>query len=170
MDYKSSAEIIATLIDVVSKNGNLLLNVGPKADGSIAEGDRKILQDLGAWLKVNGEAINGSKVWRVSKEGDTQDVEGQFQDQSAKKYNETDFRFTAGNGAIYAFAMNYTGNVCIKSLGLSKDQNKPSFHGIIKDVKILGFDEKVNYTIDASWRKIFTTKKYSRYFFYLEYF
>jgi len=161
LDYKSSAEIIATLIDVVSKNGNLLLNVGPKADGSIADGDRKILQDLGAWLKVNGEAINGSKVWRVSKEGDTQDVEGQFQDQSAKKYNETDFRFTAGNGAIYAFAMNYTGNVCIKSLGLSKDQNKPSFHGIIKDVKILGFDEKVNYTIDDEGLHFTTTTVHS---------
>ena len=54
--YKTSQEIICTLVDVVSKNGNLLLNVGPKADGTLPEGDKKILRDLADWMAVNREA------------------------------------------------------------------------------------------------------------------
>ena len=143
LDYKSSREIISTLIDVVSKNGNLLLNIGPKKDGTIPEGDRKILEDLAEWIKVNGEAIFDSRVWRKAKEGPTEDFEGQFGDGQEKMYSPEDFRFTTGHGAIYAFAMQYpeSQEILIKSLGLSADQNVPEFHGIIRDVKILGFDE-----------------------------
>lgn len=69
LDYKSSSEIICTLVDVVSKNGNLLLNIGPKADGTIPEGDKKILMDLAVWMKCNGEAIkeqkSGEDRWKV---------------------------------------------------------------------------------------------------------
>ena len=53
---------------MVSKNGNLLLNIGPKADGSIPDEDKRILKDLGQWMKVNGEAIKGARVWRKSEE------------------------------------------------------------------------------------------------------
>ncbi len=152
LDYKSSAEIIGTLIDVVSRNGNLLLNVGPKADGTIPEGDKKILLDLAAWMKVNGEAIKNSKVWRKTKEGPTVDVEGQFSDGTAKTYTREDFRFTASKGAIYAFAMNYPedGRVVIKSLANSADQNVPEFHGIISKVSVLGFDEEIDFTVDSN--------------------
>jgi alpha-L-fucosidase len=149
LDYKSSREIIATLIDVVSKNGNLLLNIGPKADGSIPEGDRRILEDLAAWMKVNGEAIKESRVWRKAKEGPTEDFEGQFGDGKEKVYSTEDFRFTAKGGAVYAFAMNYPkdGRVCIKSFKKSPDQNVPEFHGIIRAVETLGFDEKINFEV-----------------------
>ena len=74
--YKTSQEIICTLVDVVSKNGNLLLNVGPKADGTLPEGDKKILRDLADWMAVNREAIHGAKVWRKSSEGPTKMKEG----------------------------------------------------------------------------------------------
>ena len=80
LDYKSSREIICTLVDVVSKNGHLLLNIGPKADGTIPEGDRQILLDMASWMKVNGEAVRGSKVWRKSMEGPTRAADGQFAD------------------------------------------------------------------------------------------
>ena len=76
--YKTSQEIICTLVDVVSKNGNLLLNVGPKADGTLPEGDKKILRDLADWMAVNREAIHGAKVWRKSSEGPTKMQEGQL--------------------------------------------------------------------------------------------
>ena len=147
LDYKSSCEIIETLIDVVSKNGNLLLNIGPKADGTIPEGDRKILEDLASWMSVNSEAIYDAKVWRKCKEGPTEDSDGQFGDQQEKVFTSRDFRFTAGNGAIYAFALRYPkdGKVCISSFKKSKDQNMPEFHGIIRKVSILGSDEEISF-------------------------
>lgn len=141
LDYKSSYEIICTLIDVVSKNGNLLLNIGPKADGTIPSGDRRILEDLAAWMKDNREAIVGAKTWRKSQEGPTKNQEGQFQDQQEKVFTGEDYRFTANHGAIYAIALKCPkdGRFTIKALADSADQNIPEFHGIIDKVEILGF-------------------------------
>ena len=150
--YKSSVEIVHTLVDVVSKGGNLLLNVGPRADGVIPEGDRKILEDLGAWMRVNGEAIHGSRPWRKSQEGPTATVDGQFQDQQEKNYTSEDFRFMLNHGALYAVAMvcPEDGRFTIRALADSPDQNVPEFHGIIESVEILGFDAAVEWTKDAN--------------------
>lgn len=150
LDYKSSNEIICYLIDVVSKNGNLLLNVGPKSDGTIPEKDIQLLNDLGNWLDINKEAVYNSKCWRYSEEGPTKETEGQFTDASEKLYTAEDFRFTCGNGCIYATCLHYPENqtITIKSLALTKDPMKPAFHGIIKNIEVLGFDEKINYVID----------------------
>lgn len=150
LDYKSSREILCYLVDVVSKNGNLLLNVGPKADGTFAPKDRQILSDIGAWLRTNGEAIYGSRPWRFAEEGPTRETEGQFSDGSAPEYTSEDFRFTANHGAVYAICLRYPsdGRLTIHSLSKSKDPNKPTFHGIIKDVQLLGSPERVSYSID----------------------
>lgn len=150
LDYKSSYEIICTLVDVVSKNGNLLLNIGPKGDGSIPEGDRKILEELAAWMKVNFEAIIGAGVWRKSQEGPTKTNEGQFSDQKEQVYTSEDYRFTVNNGHLYAIALKSSenGSFVIKALANSKDQNTPEFHGIIENVEVLGFDKAVK-----SWDK-----------------
>lgn len=151
LDYKSSNEIIITLVDVVSKGGNLLLNVGPKADGTIPEGDRRILEDLGSWMSVNKEAILGAKPWRKFQEGPTASVEGQFQDQKEQHFTGGDFRFTAANGAIYAICLKCPedGEFCIQALADSPDQNVPQFHGILEDVQVLGYDGKVTWKKDA---------------------
>ncbi|KAF1299504.1 alpha-L-fucosidase [Enterococcus sp. JM4C] len=140
LDYKSVNEILYDLIEVVSKNGNLLLNVGPKGDGSIAEKDQLILKEIGTWLKVNGEGIYESKPWRKAGEGPTQLVSGQFQENKPTTYTKEDIRFTVAGEAIYAFllAPKAGEQVVIKSLATSADQNVPEFHGLIKEVSILG--------------------------------
>lgn len=158
LDYKSSNEIICTLIDVVSKNGNLLLNIGPKADGTIPEGDKKILKDLAAWMKVNGEAIKGAKVWRKSAEGPTRAKEGQFSDQTEQIYTSEDYRFTANHGNIYAIALSCPrdGVFHVKSLAESKNQNVPEFHGIVKNVQILGYEGNFRWHTDGEGLHVVT--------------
>lgn len=138
------------LVDVVSKNGNLLLNIGPKGDGSIPDTDRKILLQIGNWLKMNGEAVYGSHVWRVSGEGPTETEEGQFTDLHAPVYREDDFRYTARGGCIYAFAMNYPehGRITLRSLAKSTDQNVPKFHGLIEEVAVLGDERAPEWSVD----------------------
>ncbi|MBR1568471.1 MAG: alpha-L-fucosidase, partial [Lachnospiraceae bacterium] len=99
------------------------------------------------WMRVNGSIIIGSRVWRKAKEGPTEDVEGQFADGTAKTYTGEDFRFMVNDGCIYAFCMNYPedGHIVIRSLKTSKDQNVPEFHGIIRKVSVVGFDEAIKF-------------------------
>lgn len=92
--YKSVADLVAELADVVSKNGVLLLNIGPRADGTIAPPERAILEALGDWLTRNGEAIYGSRPWVTAGEGPTPTVAGSFVDGDPIVYTARDVRFT----------------------------------------------------------------------------
>jgi len=85
-DYLSPEELIRMFIDIVSKNGNLLLNVGPKADGSIPELQKKAILGLGKWLDINDEAIYGTRPWKRAEGKTTGDI---------------DLRFTQKNDALY---------------------------------------------------------------------
>jgi alpha-L-fucosidase len=156
--YKSSRQIISDLVDIVSKNGTLLLNIGPRADGTIPPEDTAILLDIGRWLKVNGEAIFGSRVWRVSQEGPTKISEGQFTDHEEKKFTSEDIRFTVKGSHLYATVLHYPldGAVTIKSLGARDAASKPYFHGIIRDVTALGFPEKISWQRSAEGLEIRT--------------
>jgi len=143
-EYKKANEIICDLVDIVSKNGNLLLNVGPKSDGTIPEEDKQILLEIGEWLKVNGEAIYNSNVWRIAGEGPTKIEEGQFTDSKSKVFTSEDIRFTVNGSYLYATVLSYpeNGRIEMKSLAEKNASKLPHFHGIIKDVSILGFEEE----------------------------
>ncbi len=142
-DYKTSSQILCDLVDIVSKNGRLLLNIGPKADGTIPEKDKEILLEIGKWLKTNGEAIYGAKLWRKSAEGPTQIQEGQFADSEAKAFISEDIRFTVNGGYLYAICLNlkHKDRICIRSLAEADASKAPNFHGIIKSVEVLGYDK-----------------------------
>ena len=108
--YKSPTFIIHLLVDVVSKNGNLMLNIGPRADGTIPKDAQDTLRSIGRWLKTNGEAIYGSKPWRTFGEGPTEVVGGTFQDTKTKPFTAEDYRFTTGNGKLYAIELGWPAN------------------------------------------------------------
>ncbi len=150
-DYKTSAQILRDLCDIVSKNGRLLLNIGPRADGVIPEEDRRILSEIGGWMRVNGEAIRGCGMWRVSGEGPTKITEGQFSDSEARGYTAEDIRFTVNGGDLYAICLNARGRdlVRIRALADKDPSHAPNFHGIVKSVEALGLDPAPHWERDG---------------------
>ncbi len=120
--FKSPEFIVHQFADIVSKNGNLLLNIGPRADGTIPDQVQLTLQDVGAWLKANGEAIYGTRPWKVYGEGPTKVAAGAFLDNAIQPFTAEDFRFTQKNGILYAIELGWpsTHEAIIHSLGSSK--------------------------------------------------
>lgn len=107
-DMLTYPEMVTTLVDVVSKNGNFLLNIGPKADGTIPEMQKAPLMQLGAWLKQNGEAIYGTRCW---------------EQQEGKTADGREVRYTVKPDALYVFVFGseLSGEITIKDLEIPKD-------------------------------------------------
>lgn len=119
--FKSPQFIVHQLVDIVSKNGNLLLNIGPRSDGSIPEEVQAVLRDVGSWLETNGEAIYGTRPWRIYGEGPTKVTAGSFHDTDTAAYTPLDFRFTTKGPVLYAIELGWprTGEAVLHSLDTS---------------------------------------------------
>jgi alpha-L-fucosidase len=149
-NYRSASSIICDLVDIVSKNGCLLLNIGPKADGSIPDEDAAILREIGTWLRVNGEAIYNTNIWRTHGEGPTEVIEGQFSDGIKKEFTSQDIRYTVNGENLYAIPLHEAdnGEYHFTLLGERDASKKANFHGIIKHVELLGYEGKPEWTRD----------------------
>ena len=109
-EYRDAKSLIGELVDVVSKNGNLLLNVGPKSDGTIPQEAQTVLMQMGDWLRTNGEAIYGTRPWVLYGEGPTLVKNGQEKDSDKQAYTPEDIRFTTHGDALYATALDWPSN------------------------------------------------------------
>jgi alpha-L-fucosidase len=140
--FKTPEFVVQQLIDIVSKNGNLLLNIGPRSDGTIPEEVQSVLRDVGAWLKVNGEAIYGTRPWKIYGEGPTKVAAGSFHDTDTAGYTPQDFRFTTKGKTLYAIELGWPsgGEAVIRSLG-SGSINGPKIASIV----LLGSDVKLSF-------------------------
>jgi len=130
--YKTAPEVIGMLADIVSKNGNLLLNVVLYPDGSLPPESQTLLSELAKWMAVNGEAIHGTRPWHLFGEGPTKTAAGAFEEKG--QYTAQDIRFTTKGKALYAIALGEPrGQVKIASLGRSASQSRT-----VRSVRLLG--------------------------------
>jgi len=145
--FRTPDSLVDELVDIVSKNGCLLLNVGPQPDGTIPAEAEKVLLEIGRWLATNGEAIYGTRPWKVYGEGPTQVVGGSFKDTDSKPFTGEDIRFTAKGDTLYAIALAWpeSGKLKIKSLATGSALTQRE----IKTVELLGSKAKLKWTRNA---------------------
>ena len=138
--YKTAGTVIQMLADIVSKNGNLLLNIPLRGDGTLDDEELKVVADITAWMDVNSEAIYSTRPWHTFGEGPASagaDLDAQgFNEGKGKPYTAEDIRYTTRNGAVYAIVLGVpTQPIIIKSLAGEK----------IARVTLLGSDAKLDW-------------------------
>ncbi len=146
-DNKSATSLLHDLLDVVSKNGCLLLNIGPRPDGTITEEQEAVLRAMGAWLAINGDAVYGTRPWKVFGEGPTRVKAGTFQEKENTGFTPEDFRFTATPDGDTLFVTTLgvpdsaTDTVLVRSLSSSVKL----LLGDVIGVDLLGQDEPLTF-------------------------
>jgi alpha-L-fucosidase len=134
--YDSTDSVIDMFVDIISKNGNLLLNIPLKPDGTLDEPSARFLEELTQWMRVNGEAVHGSRPWVVFGEGPTVVKEG-YSEVIRETFTSRDIRFTRQPNTLYAFFLDWPEPgepLMIRSL--SNDQHPK----VIAGVSLLGYD------------------------------
>ncbi len=146
-DYKTVNSLIDDLVDIVSKNGCMLLNIGPKPDGTIPEQEQAMLLEMGTWLKQNGEAIYDTRPWTKFGEGSTKVKDGTMHNDAESKrkdFNADDVRFTTNGSTTYATILAWPGDGAKFTV---RSFTKEALPGI-KGVSMIGAGE-VKWTQDA---------------------
>lgn len=144
MKYYSAQRLVQDLVDIVSKNGSVLLNIAPKADGTIPQEQKDLLLAIGGWLKVNGEAIYATRPWYTYGEGPTITPEGHLADLHFKGFSPQDIRYTRSkdNKTLYAIKFGQSTNDTILK-ALSRLQYG---HNIkVKSVELIGKPNKIEW-------------------------
>jgi alpha-L-fucosidase len=142
-EYKSASSVIHRLCDIVSKNGNLLLSVPMRGDGTIDADERAILETMGTWLSANGDAIYGTRPWRTFGEGPTRVSGGMFGESKNTAFTPRDVRFTTKRGVLFAIALGWPadGELTITSLA----EGSALAPGSIESVALVASDERLNF-------------------------
>ena len=147
LQTKDAKDLLHILVDIVSKNGVLLLNISPKADGSIPEEQQDALLKIGAWLKNYGESIYGTRPWYTYGEGPTKEPEGHHKNAHKFlkiKYTSKDIRFTTKGESIYA---TFLGKPDDKEV-LIKSFAKDAFEGDINKIELLGSNQAIEWNLE----------------------
>ncbi|MFI3248574.1 MAG: alpha-L-fucosidase [Rikenellaceae bacterium] len=145
-ENKTPNHVIDDFVDIVAKNGNLLLNVGPKLEGTITEEQASVLRSLGGWLEVNGEAIYNTRHWVRWGEGEAKATAGYMTDRVATEYSYSDIRYTMNNDNLYAIALAWEPNAKVTLKSLAADCGKDL---TVTSVELLGSDETIEWSQDA---------------------
>ncbi|MDV6169480.1 alpha-L-fucosidase [Flavobacterium sp. DG1-102-2] len=146
LGLKTANEIVDLLADIVSKNGALMLNVSPMANGIIPQNQQAILLEIGKWLDVNGEAIYATRPFTVFGEGPTKlEKGGMFVDKV--NYGPQDIRYTTKGKTVYAIVLGWPGENAVVTLSALGTAGKKAPK--VKSVSVLGSTEKVTFTQDA---------------------
>jgi len=154
LELKNAAEIIHVLVDIVSKNGSLLLNISPRPDGVIPDDQRAVLGQIGDWLATNGEAIFDTRPWLVYGEGPTKIEEGgNFVERTT--YTPQDIRYTAKANAVYAITLGAprSGQLLVLS---SFAEGTPGAGESITHITLLGQPEEIAWKLEPDGLHITT--------------
>ena len=146
--FKPAEDLVRDLVDIVSKNGTFLLNVGPKPDGTISDPDRAVLEAIGDWMAANGEAIRDTRPWKLYGEGPTRFREGHFTDGERKGFTHQDVRYTRKGDCLYAVALAPSPDGVYTFPALGTDS--PHFRGVIRETVCLDTDAPVAVARDAA--------------------
>lgn len=144
--YYEADQLIDILIDIISKNGCMLLNVGPRADGSITPEAKQILAEMGDWLKVNGEGVFATRAWKVFGEGPTRlGKGGGFSEKHDFHYTANDIRFTQSKDAktVFAFLLDWPKNKTKTISSFTADNGMSAAQ--IKKISLLGSTETIKF-------------------------